>query len=93
MEEMTRITEQTIKDILIGQDGWTQENDFGVLVYYRSPCKRYVLQSTEWNNMCDPVTGWGWNLHIDNRDMCSLASCDVEFIEQVKQIMEIYKDY
>jgi hypothetical protein len=37
--------------------------------------------------------GWGWNLHVDNSDMSSIASCDVEFIEQIQTIMEIYKDY
>ena len=37
--------------------------------------------------------GWGWNLHVDNSDMSSIASCDVEFIEQIQAIMEIYKDY
>jgi hypothetical protein len=57
--------------------------------YYVSHDRRYVLQSC-CNNI---VPGWGWNLHVDTSDMSSIASCDVEFIEQIQTIMEIYKDY
>jgi hypothetical protein len=59
--------------------------------YYVSHNKRYVLQSSV-NNMT-LENGWGWNLHVDNSDMSSIASCDVEYIEQIQAIMEIYKDY
>ena len=59
--------------------------------YYVSHNRRYVLQSSMNNITLE--NGWGWNLHIDNSDMCSLASCDVEYIEQIQAIMEIYKDY
>jgi hypothetical protein len=59
--------------------------------YYVSHNRRYILQSN-CNNL--PINGeWGWNLHVDNSDMCSIASCDVEYIEQIQAIMEIYKDY
>lgn len=59
--------------------------------YYVSHDRRYILQSSV-NNMT-LENGWGWNLHVDNSDMCSIASCDVEYIEQIQAIMEIYKDY
>lgn len=61
--------------------------------HYRSPCGRFSLMTTTTTNMLDPKTGIGWNLHIDNSSMCTIGSLSVEFIEQVKQIMEIYKDY
>lgn len=59
--------------------------------YYISHNRRYILQSSV-NNMT-LKNGWGWNLHVDNSDMCSIASCDVEYIEQIQAIMEIYKNY
>lgn len=59
--------------------------------YYVSHDHRYVLRSSV-NNMT-LENGWGWNLHVDNSDISSIASCDVEYIEQIQAIMEIYKDY
>ena len=59
--------------------------------YYVSHDRRYILQSSV-NNMT-LENGWGWNLHIDNSAMSSIASCDVEYIEQIQAIMEIYKNY
>ena len=59
--------------------------------YYVSHNRRYVLQSSM-NNMT-LENGWGWNLHIDNSDMSSIASCDVEYIEQILNLIAIYKDY
>lgn len=69
------------------------EHNMGWMMQYRSPCKRYTLITTKVTNMFDPETGIGWNLHIDNSDMCTIASCNVEYIGQVKQLIEIYKDY
>ena len=59
--------------------------------YYVSHNKRYILQSSV-NNMT-LENGWGWNLHVDNSDLCSIASCDVEYIEQILNLIAIYKDY
>ena len=87
------ITEETIKNILIDNCSWTKESDFGIYTYYRSPCKRYVLQESDSTNLFDPETGKGWNLHIDNSDMMSLASCDVEFMDQISALMTIYGGY
>ena len=36
---------------------------------------------------------YGWNLRVDNNDMQTIASCDVEYVEQVETIMNLYKDY
>lgn len=89
----TKITTDSIMRILVERCNWTKETDLGVLVFYRSPCKRYVLHETEYSNLCDPITGKGWNLHIDNSDMCSIASCDVEYIGQITDLMTIYSIY
>ena len=59
--------------------------------YYVSHNRRYVLQSSMKNMTLE--NGWGWNLHIDNSDMSSIASCDVEYIEQILNLIAIYKDY
>lgn len=88
-----KLTKESVENILVDKCSWIKETDFGVLVFYRSPCKRYVLQETEYSNLCDPITGKGWNLHIDNSDMCSIASCDVEYIGQISELMKIYNRY
>ena len=68
------------------------ENKMGWMERFKSPCGRYVLMTTNITNMCDG-NGIGWNLHINNSNMKQIGSVNVEFIEQVKQIIEIYKDY
>lgn len=88
-----KITEETIKNVLIDICGWTKESDFGVFTYYRSPCKRYVLQESDSTNLFDPNTMKGWNLHIDNSDMQSLASCDIEYMDQLSMLMTVYGGY
>ena len=52
--------------------------------------KRFELRKTDNNNI---DYEYGWNLHVDNRDMQTIASCDVEYVEQVETIMNLYKDY
>lgn len=88
-----KLTKDVVEDIFVNHNNWTKETDFGVYHYYRSPCKRYVLQESEYSNLADPYTETGWNMHIDNSDMMSLASCDVEFVDQVDAIISIYKEY
>lgn len=98
----TKITKETIEQILI-PIGWKNHmtDEFKELLKdarmdwmeeYKSPKGRYALTRTNFSNLPDE-TGLGWNLHVDNSDMCSLASCSVEYIEQIIAIMEIYKDY
>lgn len=88
-----KLTVESVENILVERCSWTKENDLGILTYYRSPCKRYVLRETDGSNLFDPATGKGWNLHIDNSDMQSLASCDVEYIGQISELMKIYNQY
>ena len=88
-----KLTKESVENILVDKCSWTKEIDLGILVFYRSPCKRYVLQETDGSNLYDPATGKGWNLHIDNSDMQSLASCDVEYIGQISELMRIYNRY
>lgn len=68
------------------------ENGMGWMERFKSSCGRYILMTTNISNMCDS-TGIGWNLHINNSSNNQIGSVNVEFIEQVKQIIEIYKDY
>ena len=92
-DKRLKITEETIKNILINNCGWTEEVDFKVYKYYRSPCKRYVLQESEYSNLSDPHTGKGWNLHIDNSDMNSIGNVSVNYVEEVVQIIDIFEKY
>lgn len=92
---MTKITPESLNEIGFHLDEKMTEmlksNIDTHYEYYVSHNRRYILQ-TSVNNMT-LENGWGWNLHVDNSDMSSIASCDVEFIEQIQAIMEIYKDY
>ena len=88
-----KITEETVKTILVDKCGWEIDDKFPEQLFYNSPCKRYVLHETKWNNLCDAITGKGWNLHVDNSDMQSLASCDVEYMDQISMIMTLYGGY
>lgn len=60
--------------------------DFVLLV---SEDKRFELRKIDNNIHYE----YGWNLHVDNGDMQTIASCDVEYVEQVEIIMNLYKDY
>lgn len=93
MNYQIKLNKDTIENILINKCGWTKHNEFNILIYYCSPCKRYVLHETDCSNLYDPETGKGWNLHIDNSDMQSIASCDVEYIGQITDLMKIYNMY
>ena len=92
---MTKITSESLNEIGFHLDEKMTEilksNVDPHYEYYVSYNRRYILQ-TSVNNMT-LENGWGWNLHVDNSDMSSIASCDVEFIEQIQAIIEIYKDY
>jgi hypothetical protein len=93
--EKTKITEETIKEILFKNHGWFDystdwEKDLG-LIMYASPCKRYVLMPEQDSNIA--LDGDGWGLHIDNSDMSSIGGVSVVYIEQVLALVEIYKDF
>lgn len=90
---MTPITKQNIVELLGFEIDKKMTdmicNFYPDRVVYRSRNHRYVLQQTG-NNI---VNNGGWNLHIDNSAFESLASCDVEYIEQIEALIDIYKNY
>ena len=89
---MTKINISSIEEML----GWTNKETFPqyehLNVQYKSPDGRFILSYTDYINLCDD-SGFGWNLHVDGSDFSTLANCSVEYIEQVKQIVDIYKNY
>ena len=62
-------------------------------ISYHSPCRRFVVTRCEDGNNISYRPEEAWRLHIDNSDMESIGCCDVEFIEQILVLMEIYKNY
>lgn len=98
---MNKITKETIEQLI--QSGWKdnisddmkaayKNMNMDWIEMYTSPDKRFILRKTRISNMCDK-NGFGWDLHVDNSDMCTIATCAVEYIEQIYKIMEIYKNY
>lgn len=89
---MTKITPTTIEEVL----GWKNREVFPqyehLNVQYKSPDGRFNLSYTDYVNLSDE-SGFGWNLHVDNSDFETIANCDVEYIDQVIEIMAIYKNY
>jgi hypothetical protein len=96
----TKITEDVIREFFIEKMNWWDDtltlcDDFGyetIMHYYTSPCKRYVLTYDYNSNICDE-NGDGWNLHIDNSDMDSIGNVSVNYVEEVNQLMDIFKNY
>lgn len=91
---MIKITEESIKEHLISK-GW--EKGISTIIdcvvsRYISKNKRYTLEESPFVNLCSEDE-LGWQLHIDDSKMCSLATCDVEYIEQIFALIDIYKDY
>lgn len=58
---------------------------------YVSENKRYIVSKDPDGNNISYENAW--DLHVDNSDMDSIASCSVEYIEQIQQIIDIYKNY
>jgi hypothetical protein len=98
--KMTKITEDIIQKYFIEQMNWWDDaysvpDDNGeelIVHYYCSPCNRYVLTRDSNSNICDE-TGVSWNLHIDNSDMDSIGNVSVNYVEEVNQLMDIFKNY
>lgn len=61
-------------------------------VQYKSPDGRFNLSYTDYVNLSDE-SGFGWNLHVDDSKFQTIANCAVEYIDQVIEIMTIYKNY
>jgi hypothetical protein len=94
---MVKLTDETVGKYLIHERNWTKIRiSSGTIVpfeQYVSVNKRYKLRKSEYSNLFDPETGEGWILEIDDSNMCSLANCDVEYVEQVLDLIKIYADY
>lgn len=93
---MTKITPETL--IAIGFIFDKEEYEFfkignRIRYSYYSPCRRFVVTRCEDGNNISYRPEEAWSMHIDNSDMESLGCCDVEFIEQVIALMQIYKNY
>jgi hypothetical protein len=96
---MVKLTDETVAKYFVYERNWTKlEISLGTeyvaaLEQYISVNKRYKLRKCEYSNLFDPNTGEGWILDIDDSNMCSLANCDVEYVEQVLELIKIYADY
>ena len=90
---MVKITEESIKDHLIPKGWIKQEIDiFGkIVIQYISNCARFTLYRIFSNLTSDSKLGW--HLHINNSNMCPIAGCDVEYIEQIFALIDVYKNY
>ena len=91
---LIKITEESIKEHLIPK-GWVkQEIDiFGkIVIQYISNCVRYKLSYSILSNLVSDDE-LGWQLHIADSNMCNIANCDVEYIEQIFALIDIYKNY
>lgn len=96
----TKITKEVIQKYFIEQMNWWDDSltlcdDFGYETTthnYTSPCHRYVLTYDYESNICDE-NGDGWNLHIDNSDMNSIGNVSVNYVEEIVQLIDIFKEY
>lgn len=96
----TKITEDIIREFFIEKMNWWDDaysvpDDNGeelIVHYYCSPCNRYVITRDSNSNICDE-TGVSWNLHIDNSDFDTIGNVSVNYVEEVVQLIDIFKDY
>ena len=87
----TRISIESVAHLGFKEDNSTYVKEiFPDFVSLRSEDKRVELRKTNNNNI---NYEHGWHLHVDNSVMQTIAACDVEYVEQVEEIMKIYKDY
>ena len=90
----TKITEDNIREFLIEGMGWYDDiwMNYDDVHFYTSPCRRYVLTFDKNSNISDE-NGNGWNLHIDNSDMSSIGNVSVNYVEEIVQLIDIFKNY
>lgn len=88
---MIKLTSNTIINLL----GFKLHEALGIrsfYEYYVSDCGRYRLCRSLTHN--DANLAWdAWRLYVENSSMMGIASCDVEYVEQVEQIKSIYNQY
>ena len=63
---------------------WYRENGFPDYNEYTSKDGRIIVKNIA--NLSDDA----WNFHVDDDDFCSLASFDVETVEDANTILKIY---
>ena len=90
----TKITEDNIREFLIEGMGWYDDilMNYDDVHFYTSPCRRYVLTFDKNSNIRDENDN-GWNLHIDNSDMDTIGNVSVNYVEEVVQLIDIFKYY
>ena len=86
---MTKITKESIEEILIPK-GW-EKDEYSKTDIYESPDGKCELHY--WDKSTISETGFGWMIFIYNSRHESLGCCDVEYIEQIFALIDIYKDY
>ena len=87
----TRISIESVAHLGFKEDDSSYVKEiFPNFVSLISEDKRFELCKTDISNI---DYEYGWHLHVDNKDMQTIASCDVEYVEQVEIIMNLYKDY
>jgi hypothetical protein len=96
----TKITHKVIKEFFIDKMNWwddaydvpNEDRKLSTVHYYTSPCHRYILTYDCESNISDE-NGDGWNLHIDNSDLSSIGNVSVNYVEEVVQLIDIFKNY
>ena len=90
---MIKLTPETITKNL----GFSQDKSFMKLnpnfEMYESPCGRYILRRDKDDSYFTNLSNDAWKLHIDNSDMQTIGNCDVEYVEQVRILIAVYKNY
>jgi hypothetical protein len=89
---MTKITTKSIREHLISKS-WKEKVNFEKTKIYESPDKKYEIEYNDnFSNLCDE-NGFGWVMTINNSRHESLACCDIEYMEQIFALIDIYKNY
>lgn len=91
---MIKLTHETItKSLGFIQDDVMLNPNFENFEMYVSPCGRYILRRDKDDSYFTNLSNGAWKLHIDNSDMQTIGNCDVEFVEQVRVLIAVYKNY
>lgn len=97
---MIKITKESIKEHLISK-GW-KKSEYSETDIYVSPDERYELHyNNDFSNLTDE-NGFGWAMLIYKSTNKSLSycehhsmigCCDIEYMEQINALIDIYKNY
>ena len=87
---MTNITKETLAVIGFNetQDKYVKEINPEFVEYVHENL-RFILHNYGYRNLSNN----SYTLHIDNSDMNTIANCEVEYIEQIQTLIELYKNY